>query len=89
MSEQAVEYLGPLAELREAVSVRTQVAGVLRQLRLENIQNKAIAEDVAASQDFEVDPAQLHHLVKKCTNYFLFLSNSPEKRYWWIQLKNR
>lgn len=54
MTEQATEYLGPLADLREAVAVRTQVAGILRQLRLENIQNKAIAEEVAATQDFEV-----------------------------------
>ena len=41
MAEQAAEYLGPLEDLREAVAVRTQVAGILRQLRLENIQNKA------------------------------------------------
>lgn len=54
MSEQAAEYLGPLAELKEAVEVRIHVAGVLRQLRLENIQNKAFAEEAAASQDFEV-----------------------------------
>ncbi len=54
MAEQATEYLGPLAELREAVAVRTQVAGILRQLRLENIKNKAVAEEVAATQDFEV-----------------------------------
>jgi len=54
MAEQAAEYLGPLADLREAVSVRTQVAGILRQLRLENIKNKAVAEEVAATQDFEV-----------------------------------
>lgn len=44
----------PLAELREAMAVRTQVAGILRQLRLENIRNKAEAEEVAARQDFEV-----------------------------------
>lgn len=54
MAEQAAEYLGPLADLREAVAVRTQVAGILRQLRLENIKNKAVAEEVAATQDFEV-----------------------------------
>jgi hypothetical protein len=54
MAEQAEEYLVPLAELREAMAVRTQVAGILRQLRLENIKNKVEAEDVAANQDFEV-----------------------------------
>lgn len=54
MNEKAAEYLGPLAELKEAATIRTQVAEILRQFRLENIQTKAIAEEVAASQDFEV-----------------------------------
>ena len=63
MAEQATEYLGPLAELREAVAVRTQVAGILRQLRLENIKNKAVAEEVAATQDFEVIIVIFHYLL--------------------------
>ncbi len=62
MAEQAAEYLGPLADLREAVAVRTQVAGILRQLRLENIKNKAVAEEVAATQDFEVSLLFFHYL---------------------------
>lgn len=68
MNEQATEYLAPLAELREAVAVRTQVAGVLRQLRLENIQNKAIAEEIAASQDFESRKALLMDSIKESLN---------------------
>lgn len=54
MNEKAPEYLGPLAELKEAATVRTQVAEILRQYRLDNIHTKAIAEEEAASQDFEV-----------------------------------
>lgn len=54
MAEQSAEYLVPLSELREAMAVRTQVAGILRQLRLDNIRNKAEAEEVASVQDFEV-----------------------------------
>lgn len=65
MAGQAPEYLGPLAELREAVAVRTQVAGILRQLRIENIQTKAVAEEVAASQDFEVNMIDSK---KRCSN---------------------
>nr|CAG4635194.1 EOG090X0IS7 [Alona affinis] len=68
MAEQAAEYLGPLAELKEAVTVRTQVAGILRQLRLENIQTKAIAEEVAASQDFESRKALLLDSIKESLN---------------------
>jgi len=68
MAEQAAEYLGPLEDLREAVAVRTQVACVLRQLRLENIQNKAVAEEVAASQDFESRKALLMDSIKESLN---------------------
>jgi len=68
MAEQATEYLGPLEDLREAVAVRTQVAGILRQLRLENIQNKATAEEVAASQDFESRKALLMDSIKESLN---------------------
>ncbi|KAK4003091.1 breast cancer metastasis-suppressor 1-like protein [Daphnia magna] len=68
MAEQAAEYLGPLADLREAVAVRTQVAGILRQLRLENIKNKAVAEEVAATQDFESRKALLMDSIKESLN---------------------
>nr|CAG4643626.1 EOG090X0IS7 [Ilyocryptus agilis] len=68
MSEQAAEYLGPLAELKEAVEVRIHVAGILRQLRIENIQNKALAEEAAASQDFESRKALLMDSIKESLN---------------------
>lgn len=85
MAEQAPEYLGPLAELREAVAVRTQVAGILRQLRLENIQNKALAEEVAARQDFEVFSSfriyTLTSIIYLNTCIFLFLNYSQGKHF--------
>jgi hypothetical protein len=74
MAEQAEEYLVPLAELREAMAVRTQVAGILRQLRLENIKNKVEAEDVAAKQDFEVRKL----ILPKGKTKIVILPNFPE-----------
>nr|CAG4650631.1 EOG090X0IS7 [Sida crystallina] len=68
MAEQAEEYLVPLAELREAMEVRTQVAGILRKLRLENIQNKAEAEEVAARQDFDSRKSLLRDSIKDSLN---------------------
>ncbi|KAK5643468.1 hypothetical protein RI129_007313 [Pyrocoelia pectoralis] len=47
------EYLGPLQELQENMRIRTEVAGILRQLRLANIRNKFDAEEQAAKQNFE------------------------------------
>lgn len=51
---EAAEYLVPLEELQEAMRVRLEVACVLRQLRLQNINNKHEAEVLAAKQNFEV-----------------------------------
>ncbi|KAF5302211.1 hypothetical protein FQA39_LY10250 [Lamprigera yunnana] len=47
------EYLGPLHDLQCNMRVRTEVAGILRQLRLANIRNKFDAEEQAARQNFE------------------------------------
>ncbi|KAF5282190.1 hypothetical protein FQR65_LT02887 [Abscondita terminalis] len=47
------EYLGPLQELQENMRIRTEVAGILRQLRLANIRNKFDAEEQAAKQNFD------------------------------------
>lgn len=47
------EYLSPLSELQENMRTRTEVAGVLRQLRLTNIRNKFEAEEQAAHQNYE------------------------------------
>lgn len=48
------EYLQPLQQLNENMRVRTEVAGILRQLRLENIQHKFESEEQAAKQHYEV-----------------------------------
>jgi hypothetical protein len=50
----AQEYLQPLEELQENMRIRTEVAGVLREFRLTNIRNKFEAEELAASQNYEV-----------------------------------
>ncbi|XP_074038190.1 breast cancer metastasis-suppressor 1-like protein [Leptinotarsa decemlineata] len=47
------EYLVALSELQENMRVRTEVAGILRQMRLENIANQYAAEEQAALQNFE------------------------------------
>lgn len=48
------EYLGPLQRLQEKMRSRIEVAGVLRKMRLENIQNKYDAEKQAALQNMAV-----------------------------------
>lgn len=47
------EYLVPLERLRENMKTKIEVAGVLKQFRLTNIQNKYLAEEQAALQNFE------------------------------------
>lgn len=53
-SEEATEYLQPLAELEENMRIRSEVAGILRQYRLKNIENQFEAEELTAKQNFEV-----------------------------------
>ncbi|XP_063596737.1 breast cancer metastasis-suppressor 1-like protein [Penaeus indicus] len=57
--EQAAEYLIPLEELREAMRVRLEVACILRQYRLQNINNKHEAEMLASKQNFENEKVML------------------------------
>lgn len=47
------EYLIPLERLKENMKTKTEVAGILKQYRLQNIQNKFLAEELAAFQNFE------------------------------------
>lgn len=47
------EYLVPLERLKENMKTKTEVAGILKQYRLQNIQNKFLAEEQAALQNFE------------------------------------
>lgn len=50
----AQEYLQPLEELQEIMSYRTEVAAVLRELKLTNVQCQHDAEMLAARQNKEV-----------------------------------
>ncbi|XP_055692315.1 breast cancer metastasis-suppressor 1-like protein [Lutzomyia longipalpis] len=47
------EYLLPLQRLNENMRIRTEVAGILKQYRLENIKNKFASEEQAARQHYE------------------------------------
>ncbi|KAG8225338.1 hypothetical protein J437_LFUL005352 [Ladona fulva] len=49
----AQEYLQPLEELQENMRIRTEVSGILRELRLANIRNKFEAEELACHQNYE------------------------------------
>lgn len=48
------EYLLPLQRLNDNMRTRTEVAGILKQFRLENIRHKFLSEEQAAFQHFEV-----------------------------------
>jgi len=60
----AGEYLGPLEELEEGMRIRLEVACVLRQYRLNNINNKHEAELVAAKQNYENEKVMLWDLIE-------------------------
>lgn len=49
----APEYLQPLEDLQDQMRIRTEVAGVLRELRLKNIRCQYDAEQLAATQNFD------------------------------------
>lgn len=48
------EYLEPLKQLTDAMQSRIEVATVLKRFRLENINNKFLAEEQGANQHFAV-----------------------------------
>ena len=52
----AQEYLQPLEELQENMRIRTEVAGILSQLKITNIKCQYEAEMLANKQNFEVRP---------------------------------
>ncbi|CAL4096547.1 unnamed protein product, partial [Meganyctiphanes norvegica] len=60
----AGEYLGPLEDLEEGMRIRLEVACVLRQYRLNNINNKHEAELVAAKQNYENEKVMLWDLIE-------------------------
>lgn len=49
----APEYLQPLEDLQDQMRIRTEVAGVLKELRLKNIRCQYDAEQLAATQNFD------------------------------------
>lgn len=51
------DYLAPLSQLQENMRIRTEVAGILHRLKLDNIRNKFEAEKQAARQNFESEKA--------------------------------
>lgn len=53
-SGRSCEYLGPLQALQDNCAIRTEVAGILREMKLTNIKNSFEAEKQAALQNFEV-----------------------------------
>lgn len=60
----AAEYLNPLSQLQENMRIRTEVAGILRELRIDSIQNKFESEVLAAQQNLESDKELLYDTVK-------------------------
>ena len=50
----ATEYLQPVSQLQEDMKIRTQVAGILRELKIQNIRNRYEAEEQASIQHFNV-----------------------------------
>lgn len=47
------EYLAPLQRLNENMRIRTEVAGILKNYRIENINHKFYSEQMAAKQHFD------------------------------------
>lgn len=51
----APEYLQPLEDLQDQMRIRTEVAGILKELRLKNIRCQYDAEQYAATQNFDME----------------------------------
>lgn len=60
----AMEYLQPLDELKENMRVQIEVGSILRQMRLENIQCKFQAEEMACKQNYESEKELVYDCVK-------------------------
>lgn len=58
----SIEYMQPLEELEDNMKNRTEVAGILRELKLKNIECQHDAEGVAAKQSYEVKLSQIWKL---------------------------
>lgn len=60
----AVEYLEPLGQLQEQMHVRTQVAGILKELRIKACMTKHESEELAANQHMRSDKMLLFDSIK-------------------------
>ncbi|KAK9503092.1 hypothetical protein O3M35_011736 [Rhynocoris fuscipes] len=61
----AKEYRMPLEELQDNMRIRIEVAGILRKLRMENIENNFKAEEQAARQNYENEKILLFDSMKE------------------------
>lgn len=59
------EYLGPLRRLQEKMRISIEVAGVLKQMRIENIKHKYEAEEQAAHQNFKSEKWLVYENLKE------------------------
>ncbi|MCL4126882.1 UNVERIFIED_CONTAM: hypothetical protein GTU68_021732, partial [Idotea baltica] len=62
--EEASEYVIPLEELSEALQVRLEVTGILRNLRNQNVRSKHEAEIYASKQNYENEVDMLWDMIK-------------------------
>lgn len=62
----ASEYLGPLEQLQENMRVKIEITSQRREYRLENLNHKTEAEELAAQQNFHVS------FIVVLLYYFLF-----------------
>lgn len=73
-AETAEDYLQPLEELKDNMRIRTEVAGILRELRLKNVQCQHEAEKRAAKQNFEVFPLLLPDRARRLHDLIVYFS---------------
>lgn len=68
----AQEYLQPLEELQDSMRIRTEVAAILRELKLANIQCQHEAELLAAQQNLQVQffYIKIHFIFIHFYNFF-------------------
>ncbi|CAH3189345.1 unnamed protein product [Porites evermanni] len=65
ITESAMEYTGPVNELKEMCEIRIEVAGILRDCRLGNVKHKYDADEQAAIQHFESEKLALMESMKQ------------------------
>ncbi|KAK3597393.1 hypothetical protein CHS0354_040118 [Potamilus streckersoni] len=61
----AAEYLNPLADLQEHMKIRTQVAGIAREMRIKSVQLKCESEELASEQNMRSEKMILYDTLKQ------------------------